>query len=167
MLYYKKIDSIVGEITIVCDDENLIAVWIEGQSDEENYNLTQLIQKEASIISQTESWLKRYFNLERPQISELPIKFMGTPFQLMVWEELCKIPYGEVTTYKAIALQIAKKMNKAKMSAQAVGQAVGRNPISIIVPCHRVIGSNGAMIGYNGGISIKEKLLRLEKENLK
>lgn len=166
MLYYKKIDSPVGKITILCDNKNLLGLWIEGQSGGKKYNFEEAIQMDNPIIELTEHWLNRYFLLENPDLNEIPFRLEGSPFQLKVWEELCRIPYGKVKTYKEIALNVAKKMNKERMSAQAVGGAVGRNPISIIIPCHRVIGSNGAMVGYNGGIAIKEKLLSLEKQNL-
>ncbi|MDE6241140.1 MAG: methylated-DNA--[protein]-cysteine S-methyltransferase [Anaeroplasmataceae bacterium] len=164
MLYYKKLDSFVGTITIVCDEEYLIALWIEGQSRESYFDLQQMESKEIPIIIQIENWLKRYFNKEHPSLNELTIHLEGSPFQLEVWRLLCEIPYGKTTTYKALALEIARRMGKEKMSAQAVGGAVGRNPISIIIPCHRVIGTNGKMIGYNGGISIKEKLLQFERD---
>lgn len=162
MLYYKKVDSLVGTITIVCNETALIALWIEGQSGEMWFASQQMKNEETKVILQTENWLKRYFNKEQPSINELPIYLEGSPFQLEVWKLLCEIPYGKTTTYKALALEVARKMHKENMSAQAVGGAVGRNPISIIIPCHRVIGTNGRMVGYNGGIFIKEKLLALE-----
>lgn len=164
MLYYKKLDSFVGTITIVCNEEYLIALWIEGQTGESYFDLKQMESKEISILIQTEKWLVRYFNKEQPSLNELPIHLEGSPFQLEVWRLLCEIPYGKTTTYKALALEITRRMGKEKMSAQAVGGAVGKNPISIIIPCHRVIGTNGKMIGYNGGISIKEKLLQFERD---
>lgn len=164
MLYYKKLDSFVGTITIVSTEEYLIALWIEGQSGELYFDLQQMESKEVPILIQTENWLKRYFNKEKPSLNELPIHLDGSPFQLEIWKLLCEIPYGKTTTYKALSLEVARRMGKEKMSAQAVGGAVGRNPISIIIPCHRVIGTNGKMIGYNGGTAIKEKLLQLEQD---
>lgn len=107
-------------------------------------------------------WLDRYFNGEKPKISEIDLSPKGSEFAKKVWEILCKIPYGEVTTYGEIAKKIAKTMNKDKMSAQAVGGAVGHNPISIIIPCHRVVGSNGSLTGYAGGIDKKISLLKHE-----
>ncbi|MCM1130328.1 MAG: methylated-DNA--[protein]-cysteine S-methyltransferase [Anaeroplasma bactoclasticum] len=163
MLYYKKLASFLGTITIVCSEEYLIALWIEGQSLESHFDLQKMESKEIPILLQTEDWLKRYFNNEKPSLKELPMHLEGSPFQLEVWKLLCEIPYGTTATYKALALELARRMGKEKMSAQAVGGAVGRNPISIIIPCHRVIGTNGGMVGYNGGISIKEKLLHFEK----
>ncbi|MDE6408088.1 MAG: methylated-DNA--[protein]-cysteine S-methyltransferase, partial [Anaeroplasmataceae bacterium] len=150
--------------TIVCNEESLIALWIEGQTGESYFDLQQMESKEIPVLFQAENWLKRYFNKEKPSLKELPIYLEGSPFQLEIWKLLCEIPYGKTTTYKALALEAARRMGKEKMSAQAVGGAVGRNPISIIIPCHRVIGTNGKMIGYNGGIFIKEKLLQFEQD---
>ena len=91
------------------------------------------------------------------------VRLTESEFRKLVWDILCKIPYGEVTTYGEIAKKVAKKQNKKSMSAQAVGGAVGHNPISIVIPCHRVIGTNGNLTGYAGGIEIKKKLLEFEK----
>ena len=140
------------------DGENLIGLWFDGQkyflssikSDlEENHNL--------KIFIDTKNWLDRYFAGEIPSIKEIPLAPQGSNFRQAVWKILCKIPYGEVTTYG----QISQKLGKGKMSAQAVGGAVGHNPISIIIPCHRVIGSNGNLTGYAGGLDKKIKLLEL------
>lgn len=99
---------------------------------------------------------------QKPDIKELPLAPIGNEFRQAVWKILCEIPYGEVTTYGEIAKKIAKIMNKSAMSAQAVGGAVGKNPVSIIIPCHRVVGTNGSLTGYAGGIDIKVKLLEHE-----
>ena len=111
-------------------------------------------------------WLDRYFKGEKPQISELDLEPIGSDFAKNVWKLLCEIPYGEVTTYGEIAKKVAKIMNKSTMSAQAVGGAVGHNPISIIIPCHRVIGTNGSLTGYAGGIDKKIFLLKHEGVSL-
>ena len=95
-----------------------------------------------------------------------PIHMIGTPFQLSVWKILTEIPYGKATTYGEIAKQIAEERGLKRMSAQAVGGAVGHNEISIIVPCHRVVGTNGSLTGYAGGINIKKELLKLESVNM-
>lgn len=162
MLFYEEMDSIMGKLTIVSDEIHLKAVWLEGQT---GMDVTGFIHQTTPVIEKTIHWLEQYFAKQNPNIKELPIQFEGSKFQRMVWEELCKIPYGQVTTYKNIADIIAKKLHKQNMSAQAVGGAVGKNPISIIVPCHRVIGNNGKLVGYQGGIDKKIKLL--EHENLK
>ena len=110
--------------------------------------------------------MDRYFKGEKPQIFELDVEPSGSDFAKNVWKLLCEIPYGEVTTYGKIAKKVAKIMNKNTMSAQAVGGAVGHNPISIIIPCHRVIGSNGSLTGYAGGIDKKIFLLKHEGVSL-
>ena len=118
------------------------------------------------VFENTKKWLDRYFEKEKPSIKEIPIAPKGGEFRQKVWKILCEIPYGQTITYGEIAKRIAKQMNKEKMSAQAVGNAVGHNPISIIIPCHRVIGKNGSLTGYAGGIERKKMLLELEKENV-
>jgi methylated-DNA-[protein]-cysteine S-methyltransferase len=115
-------------------------------------------KNEMPVFTATKKWLDRYFSCEKPAISELPLAPIGGMFRQEVWAILCEIPYGEVITYK----DISKKMKRENMSSQAVGGAVGHNPISIIIPCHRVVGANGNLTGYAGGISKKIKLLELE-----
>ena len=117
-------------------------------------------------LLKAKKWLDRYFKGEKPQISELDLAPIGSDFAKNVWKLLCEIPYGEVTTYGEIAKKVAKIMNKTAMSAQAVGGAVGHNPISIIIPCHRVVGTNGSLTGYGGGIKNKVALLTLEKNDM-
>ena len=162
-MYYTSYKSPIGLITIVSNGEKLIGLWIEGQkhfmkclkeSPVENNSLELFIK--------TKDWLDRYFAGNAPKIDKLPLEPIGTHFQQAVWRCLCEIPYGEVTTYGAIAKRIAAETGRKSMSAQAVGQAVGHNPISIIIPCHRVIGSDGSLTGYDGGLDKKIKLLELE-----
>ena len=107
-------------------------------------------------------WLERYFAGKKPSPEDLPLRPEGTVFRQMVWRELLHIPYGQVTTYGSLAKAVARKMGRETMSAQAVGQAVGHNPISIIIPCHRVVGANGSLTGYAGGLDRKIRLLELE-----
>ena len=114
------------------------------------------------IFDVTKKWLDQYFAGNKPNISELSMAPIGGVFQKSVWKILCQIPYGEVITYGEIAKKMARIMNKTRMSAQAVGGAVGHNPISIIIPCHRVVGSNGSLTGYAGGLQTKIKLLEIE-----
>ena len=164
MLYKSTYNSPLGKITLASDGKNLIGLWIEGQK----YFLSSIKselkeQPDLEIFTKTTNWLDRYFKNKKPGISEIPLAPNGTTFQKAVWEILCKIPYGKTTTYGEIAQEIAKQKGLKKMSAQAVGGAVGHNPISIIIPCHRVIGSNGNLTGYAGGIDKKIKLLKLEK----
>ena len=163
MYYYYTYNFPIGKITIPSDEKSIVGVWFDKQK----YYMDVLkdrerLEKETDIIKQAKNWLDKYFNKERPLIEELPIEFIGSDFRKQVWGILAKIPYGEVITYGDIAKQIAEKSGMKTMSAQAVGGAVGHNPISIIIPCHRVVGSNGSLTGYACGIEIKEMLLRHE-----
>ena len=114
------------------------------------------------VFGLAKKWLDAYFAGEKPAISELPLAPNGGEFRQAVWDILCEIPYGQCTTYGAIAQKMAARMGKKTMSSQAVGGAVGHNPISIIIPCHRVVGANGSLTGYAGGIDKKIKLLQHE-----
>ena len=154
MYYSTRYSSPLGAITIASDGENLIGLWLEGQKIIENNDL--------NIFIVTKEWLDRYFAGEKPKISELQLAPNGGEFRKLVWDILCEIPYGETITYGEIAKKVAFKMNKKSMSSQAVGGAVGHNPISIIIPCHRVMGTNGNLTGYAGGIDKKIKLLEHE-----
>ncbi len=168
MFYYTYEDSPLGKLTLASSDgKNLTGLWIEKQK----YYAEKAPDKKEKkdnlpIFIATKDWLHRYFNGEKPRISELPLSPEGGEFRQMVWNILCEIPYGEVFTYGGIAKRIAQKTGKKAMSAQAVGGAVGHNPISIIIPCHRVVGTNGSLTGYTGGLDIKIKLLELEKVDM-
>ena len=163
MVYKTYYVSPVGTLLIASDGENLIGLCIQGQK----YYLDK-IEKEAilkndlTIFVKTKKWLDQYFKRENPLLNELPLAPSGNSFRQCVWNLLCEIPYGKTTTYGELAKKVAEKMKKTSMSAQAVGNAVGHNPISIIIPCHRVIGKNGNLTGYAGGIDNKIKLLTLE-----
>ena len=148
-------------------DNKLIGLWIEGQK----YYLGKLKEEiqekdDEIILVKAKKWLDRYFKGEKPQISELYLEPNGSDFAKNVWKLLCEIPYGVVTRYGEIAKKVSKIKNKSTMSAQAVGGAVGHNPISIIIPCHRVIGANGSLTGYAGGIDKKMFLLKHEGVSL-
>ena len=162
MIYYDDYQSIVGNLRIVSDGVSIIGLFIEGQKYFMNNIKGELVRKNIDVISKTKKWLDDYFNLKRPNPKDLSLNPRGTPFQKRVWHLLLEIPYGEVTTYKEITKKIEEQTNK-RMSSQAVGGAVSHNPISIIIPCHRVIGSNGTLVGYAGGLDKKKKLLELEK----
>ena len=156
-----------GKILLASKDNKLIGLWIDGQKYFLGNLKEEMQEKEDEIIFvKTKKWLDRYFNGEKPKICELDLAPIGSDFAKNVWKILCEIPYGEVTTYGEIAKKIAKIMNKDKMSAQAIGGAVGHNPISIIIPCHRVVGKNGSLTGYAGGIDKKIKLLEIENVNM-
>ncbi|WP_407309914.1 methylated-DNA--[protein]-cysteine S-methyltransferase [Desulfosporosinus sp. SB140] len=163
-MYYSTLyASPVGKITLGCDGENIVGLWIEGQKYHGDTIPEAMVEKDdLPVFDAAKKWLDRYFAGEKPAISELPLAPFGGDFRQAVWKILCEIPYGEVTTYGEIAKKLAIQMHKVSMSSQAVGGAVGHNPISIIIPCHRVVGSNGSLTGYAGGINKKTKLLELE-----
>lgn len=164
MVYTTTYKSPIGNLLIAAKDNKLIGLWIENQK----YYLSGFKEKmsereEVEVLTKTKNWLDRYFNREKPGINELDINLIGSEFRKSVWEILKTIPYGKVVTYNDIAKKIAEQKGIAKMSAQAIGGAVGHNPISIIVPCHRVVGTNGGLTGYAGGIEKKIQLLELEE----
>lgn len=162
MYYSTTHPSPVGTITLACQDNQLVGLWLEGQKYFGDTIPEDMEEKDdIPIFHETKNWLDRYFAGDQPDISELSMAPIGGEFRQMVWEILCAIPYGEVTTYGTIAKQVSEKTGK-NMSAQAVGGAVGHNPISIIIPCHRVVGSTGSLTGYAGGVKTKIKLLELE-----
>ena len=163
MYYSTTYASPVGVLTLASDGKNLSGLWMEGQKyfgDTIPGEIT--VNDELPVFTATKKWLDRYFAGEKPAISELSLAPIGGDFRQGVWEILCEIPYGQVITYGDIAKKMAKKMNRERMSGQAVGGAVGHNPISIIIPCHRVVSGNGSLTGYSGGIGKKVSLLQLE-----
>ena len=163
MNYSTNYSSPLGLITMASDGEKLIGLWLEGQKYFSNNIEEPMVENNnLNIFIVTKQWLDRYFSGEKPEISELPLAPSGGEFRKIVWNILCQIPYGETITYGEIAKKVAIKMNKKSMSSQAVGGAVGHNPISIIIPCHRVVGVNGNLTGYAGGINKKIKLLQHE-----
>lgn len=167
MVYTMYCDSPVGRLFLAEREDALIGLWIEGQK----YFMGSLREEtqeksDSTVLNQARDWLERYFRGEKPAISELRLAPEGSPFRKAVWKILCGIPYGEVTTYGEIARKIASQQGLTSMSAQAVGGAVGHNPISIIIPCHRVVGTTGSLTGYAGGIEKKKQLLSLEGVDL-
>ena len=168
MLYKTYFYSPLGKILIISDENNLKVLELEGQRFHDEFKEEEaIINEDVSILKKTKMWLEMYFKGLKPSIKELSLKPVGSDFRQKVWKILCEIPYGQVITYGDIAKQIAKQEGKKLIAAQAVGNAVGHNPISIIIPCHRVVGTNGSLTGYGGGIENKVKLLELEKVNMK
>ena len=165
MHYTTFYESPIGRMLLAADDTGLTGLWFEGQKyfarclDRENE------EKELPVFAEAKRWLDIYFSGKEPDFTP-PLHFTGTDFQKEVWEILCAIPYGQTMTYGAIADQLAKKRGLSRMSAQAVGGAVGHNNLSIIVPCHRVVGSDGSLTGYAGGIERKTFLLNLENAKI-
>ena len=173
MLYKKIYKSFVGEFLIIFDEENLLGLYLESQKEFEDKLKDieiKLIELKSSddldderfkILRLTEDWLDKYFIGKDPGFFP-PIKVSGSEFRKDVWEILLKIPYGKTWSYKEVGEELLKSGKYERVSNQAVGGAVGHNPISLIIPCHRVIGSDGSLRGYAGGLDVKRKLLELE-----
>ena len=165
-------NSPLGGITLACDEEGLTGLWFDGQKyfgdgilkggAKKEQGAEEKEGKRSPVLEQTVKWLDLYFSGRKPDFTP-PLHLVGSEFRHAVWEMLLKIPYGQTTTYKELAGRIAEQREIKTMSAQAVGGAVGHNPVSIIVPCHRVLGTDGSLTGYAGGIDKKISLLTLEK----
>ena len=153
--------SPLGNITLEADDRELTGLWFDGQKFFPDFSEKRFDEKETRALRLAKEWLDIYFSGKEPDI-KVPMRFSGTAFRNEVWEILLSIPYGKTVTYGQIAEMLAKKRGTERMSARAVGGAVGHNRISIIVPCHRVIGSDGNLTGYAGGTETKRELLKLE-----
>ncbi len=163
MLFTTSLSSPLGPLMLAGDGENISGLWLAGQRYCTAATADNFVEKNnLPVFEAAKSWLQRYFAGEKPAISALPLAPQGSEFRRAVWALLRQIPYGQVTTYGKIAKMIAAQMNKKNMSPQAIGGAVGHNPISIIIPCHRVVGANGNLTGYAGGIDLKVWLLKHE-----
>lgn len=161
--YKTEYKSPVGTITLASDGESIVGLWLENQKYFGGTVTAEMYSNDDLYVFTTaKNWLNRYFEGENPDISELPLAPNGNDFRRLVWSILCEIPYGKTVTYGDIAKQVAQQLGKKSMSAQAVGGAVGHNPISIIIPCHRVVGTNSSLTGYAGGVDKKLWLLNHE-----
>lgn len=160
MNYISHYHSPLGGITLASDGEALTGLWFDGQKYFGSTLGAGPEEKELPVFARTREWLELYFGGKKPEFTP-PLSFETTPFRKQVWELLLTIPYGGTTTYGEIAKRIEEKTGR-KTSARAVGNAVGHNPVSLIVPCHRVMGAGGTLTGYAGGIEKKKKLLLLE-----
>ena len=161
-MFESRLHSPLGEVRLRSDGESLTGLWFVGQVNDAKEISDLEIKNDLPIFGQVESWLESYFSGKQTSIT-IPLQPKGTSFQQRVWQILQEISYGETMTYGEIAHRIAKEKGVETFSAQAVGQAVGKNPISILIPCHRVLGKNGALTGYAGGVHRKEQLLQLER----
>lgn len=161
-MFESRLHSPLGEVRLRSDGESLTGLWFVGQVNDAKEISDLEIKNDLPIFGQVESWLESYFSGKQTSIT-ISLQPKGTSFQQRVWQILQEIPYGKTMTYGEIAQRIAKEKGVETFSAQAVGQAVGKNPISILIPCHRVLGKNGALTGYAGGVYRKEKLLQLER----
>ena len=166
MQYISHYHSPIGDILLAADEIGLTGLWFEGQKYFARRLDKDYKERELPLFETAKRWLDVYFSGREPDFP-VPLHFLGTEFQKEVWEILCSIPYGHTMTYGEIAKQLAAKRGTPHMSAQAVGGAVGHNEISILVPCHRVVGTNGSLTGYAGGIDKKVRLLTLEKADMK
>ena len=165
MVYTCKYKSLIGDILLAADEIGLTGLWFEGQKYFANTLPNDHIQQETEILTEAKRWLDVYFSGEEPNFTP-PLHPNGSTFRKAVWQILLEIPYGQTITYGEIARRIAVMKNTSHMSAQAVGGAVGHNEISIIIPCHRVVGTNGSLTGYAGGIDKKISLLKLEHTDM-
>ena len=165
MIYTCKYKSPLGEILLAADEIGLTGLWFEGQKYFANTLPDERISQETEILSEAKKWLDIYFSGEKPAFTP-PLHPAGSTFRQAVWQILSEIPYGQTITYGEIASKIAERENISHMSAQAVGGAVGHNEISIIIPCHRVVGTNGSLTGYAGGIDRKISLLKQEHADM-
>ena len=157
--------SPVGVLTVASDGDNITGLWIAGQK----YFAATLdepaVAKELPVFERVQKWLSIYFDGKNPTFT-LPLAPKGSAFRKAVWDILCSVPYGKIITYRDIAKMVAAQMGRTTMSAQAVGGAVGHNPISLLIPCHRVVGTDGSLTGYAAGMRIKMKLLTMEGADL-
>lgn len=162
MTFIQHLDSPLGDILLAADDVGLTGLWFEGQKYFAATLPAEVQTKETPALREGRRWLDLYFAGKEPKTSP-PLHLIGTPFRLSVWKILSEIPYGKTMTYGDIAQRLAQERGLPRLSARAVGSAIGRNPISLIIPCHRVIGRNGRLTGYAGGLHRKAYLLSLEQ----
>lgn len=165
MTYIQHCASPLGGILLAANDIGLTGLWFDGQKYYADNLPAEHIERETPILTDAKRWLDVYFTGNEPDFTP-PLHPVGSAFRLAVWELLLQIPYGQTVTYGELARQLAEKQGAEHMSAQAVGGAVGHNPISLIIPCHRVVGTSGSLTGYAGGIDRKTKLLELEHADI-
>lgn len=160
--YTYVVQSPMGQLLMAADGEALTGLWFESQKYfPESFGTDGDAGTLLPVFEETIQWLDLYFKGQQPHFTP-KLNLKGTPFRQRIWEMLLEIPYGEVVTYQHLAHRYAQEQGLKQMSAQAVGGAVGHNPVSIIVPCHRVVGTNGSLTGYAGGLDKKATLLALE-----
>ncbi len=165
MPFIQHYDSPMGGILLAADEIGLVGLWFDGQKYFARDLPEERIERDTPALTEAKRWLDIYFTGKEPDFLP-PLHPIGSAFRQDVWGILLQIPYGKTTTYGEIARRLAEKRGLSRMSAQAVGGAVGHNEISIIIPCHRVVGTNGSLTGYAGGIEKKIKLLELEQTDM-
>ncbi len=165
MTFIQHYDSPLGGILLAADEIGLTGLWFDGQKYFARDLPAERVEQNTPALSEAKRWLDIYFTGREPDFTP-PLHPIGSAFRRDVWEMLLQIPYGRTVTYGGIARQLAAKRGLPRLSAQAVGGAVGHNEISVIIPCHRVVGTNGSLTGYAGGIDKKVKLLELERTDM-
>lgn len=165
MTYIQHYASPLGGILLAANDIGLTGLWFDGQKYYADNLPAEHIERETPILTDAKRWLDVYFTGNEPDFTP-PLHIVGSAFRQKVWMLLLQIPYGQAVTYGELARQLAEKQGAEHMSAQAVGCAVGHNPISLIIPCHRVVGTHGSLTGYAGGIDKKIMLLELEQADM-
>ena len=165
MVYQSQYISLLGDISLACDDEAIIGLWFNGQKYYGNTLPDGAVNRRHPLLAEAARWLDIYFTGKEPDFLP-PLRYDSTDFRKKVCDIMLTIPYGQTMSYGEIADRLAQDMGIVKMSAQAVGGAVGHNPISLMIPCHRVVGANGNLTGYGGGMDRKIKLLELEKMDM-
>lgn len=165
MIFIQHYDSPLGGILLAADETGLTGLWLDGQKFFARDLPAERVEQKTPALSEVKRWLDSYFTGKEPDFMP-PLHPIGSAFRRSVWDILLRIPYGQTTTYGEIARQLAEKQGRPRIAAQAVGGAVGHNKISIIIPCHRVVGTNGSLTGYAGGIDKKVKLLEWEHTDM-
>lgn len=165
MIFTQHYNSPVGGLLLAADDSGLVGLWLDGEKYFADSLPESHAERETTILCDAKRWLDVYFSGREPDFMP-PLHPSGSDFRKAVWKLLLEIPYGKTVTYGELAKKLAVQMGIPRMSAQAVGGAVGHNEISIIIPCHRVVGTNGSLTGYAGGIEKKIRLLKLEKVDM-
>lgn len=165
MIFIQHYDSPLGGILLAADETGLTGLWFDGQKFFARDLPVERVEQNTPALSEVKRWLDIYFTGKEPDFMP-PLHPIGSAFRRSVWDILLRIPYGQTTTYGEIARQLAEKQGRPRIAAQAVGGAVGHNKISIIIPCHRVVGTNGSLTGYAGGIDKKVKLLEWEHTDM-
>ena len=166
MMFTAHYQSPLGEILLAADEVGLTGLWFDRAKYYAAGLAPQSTERETPPLTEAKRWLDVYFSGKMPDFMP-PLHPVGSPFRRAVWELLLEIPYGQTTTYGELSRRLAAKMGIAHMSAQAVGGAVGHNPISLMIPCHRVVGTGGSLTGYAGGVDKKVKLLELERADMR
>lgn len=161
MTHTTEYQSPLGTITLACDEDAVIGLWFNGQRHHGNILPSETEGREHPLLRVAKRWLDIYFSGREPDFLP-PMRYDSTPFRKLICDIMLTIPYGQTVTYGEIAVEAARQQGAERMSAQAVGGAVGHNPISLMIPCHRVVGTGGSLTGYGGGIDRKVKLLTLE-----